>query len=139
MTGRRNRPRRPRASRRAPARPRDGITLVEVLIAVMLISVGVLAVASSSLSTSRLIRASSRDTRAAMIVQSRLDSLASIHCRLLVANNGVVSRTTSHDDGRIVERWTIRDLDNQVQILDTVTIAGRSNALAYESMMPCRN
>src|SRR6185436_10991318 len=60
-----------------PMKPstRDGFTIIEVLIAIMMLSVGVLALASSSGSIARMMYFGQRKTDASALVQSVLDSM----------------------------------------------------------------
>ncbi len=130
---------RPSTQPGAPRR-RAGMTIIEVLVTLLLISVALMALGRTSGAVAALQRGGSYQMRAAMIVQSRLDSLASIACRQLVANGGSVGPiTVTSADGAIVERWRLADLDNVILITDSVTVRGRANVLVYNSMVPCRN
>jgi prepilin-type N-terminal cleavage/methylation domain-containing protein len=57
-----------------------GFTLVEVLMAVMLLAVGLLALAGLGATALRTVRGGSTQTVAAAVAQSRFDSLASVPC-----------------------------------------------------------
>lgn len=132
-----------RSGRRAAAseprtRDRRGMTLVELMVAIMVLSIGLMSLASISSSVARQLAGSNQQTVAAMVVQSRFDSLASVApCRSIVPNGGSKSGTATTRG--VTERWAIRDLANVIQISDSVTFRGRSRPLTYTSLIPCRD
>lgn len=104
----------------------------------MVLSIALLGLAGMSGTVSRQLGAGSRQTAAAMVVQSRLDSLASLApCTSIVAEGGSSSGTATTRG--VTERWTITDGDNVIRIVDSVTFRGRARTLVYESLIPCRN
>lgn len=114
------------------------MTLVELIVAMLVLSIGLMGLASISMTVARQLTGSSRQTFAAMVVQSRFDSLASVApCRSLVANGASRGGTTVTRG--VNERWMIRDLANVIQITDTVTFRGRTRPLTYTSLIPCRD
>ena len=68
----------PRRSRRSASR--DGMTLIELMVAIILLGVGMLGLAGLSVTVAKQQRGGSLQETAALVVQSRLDSLASIQC-----------------------------------------------------------
>lgn len=56
-------------------RSRSGFTLIEVLVAVTMLAIGVVALASAAASTTRMIGRGRIDTRAAQLAALKLDSL----------------------------------------------------------------
>lgn len=56
-------------------RPRSGFTIIEVLVAVTVLSVGLVALAGSSASVSRMINRGKNDTRAAQLATQRVETL----------------------------------------------------------------
>lgn len=130
------------ASGHSPARPlareRRGFSLIELMVAVMVLSIALLGLAGMSGTVSRQLGNGSLQTAAAMVVQSRLDSLASLSpCTSIVAEGGTKSGTATTRG--VTERWSIADGDNVIRIVDTVTFRGRTKPLVYESLIPCRN
>ena len=55
--------------------PRQGFTLIEVLVAILLLGVGVLALASTSAEVTRMIGRGKIETRAAQAASSRMEKL----------------------------------------------------------------
>ena len=118
------------------ARARRGFTIVELLVAMMVLSVGLLALASSAGHMTRQISSASLQTIAAQVAQSRFDSLASVSCAVLPAS-GTVSGTSVTRG--VTERWRVTDGDDVKFILDSITYHGRKRALEYRSVIPCRD
>ena len=122
--------------RRRPVRPRRGVTIVEVLIAMLVLTFGLLGMAGFSLTLTRQFKTSTRQETAALMVQSRLDSIASIRCETL-APSGTQSGTLVRLG--VTEKWSIAD-GNDIKILtDTVTFSPRTVPLVYRSIIPCRD
>jgi len=114
------------------------MTLVELMVALFVLGVALLALAGFSAQVTRQLAGGGRQTVAATIVQSRLDSLSSIApCTTVVPAGGVVtgSRTTRG----VRESWVIRDGNNVIYVTDTVTFRGRTQPLVYQSILVCRN
>ena len=129
--------RRHAAERPAP-RGRDGMTLVELMVALFVLGVALLGMAGFSMQVTRQLAGGGRQTVAATIVQSRLDSLSSIApCRTIIAN-GATSTGTLTTRG-VRESWVIADGNNVIYITDTVTFRGRTRPLVYQSILVCRN
>lgn len=128
--------RRKRVRRRNAAGARKGVTIIEVLVAMMILTFGLLGMAGFSMTMTRQFRASSRQETAALMVQSRVDSVASIRCELLAPSGPQYGTLTALG---VTERWHITD-GNDIKILtDTVTFSPRTRPLAYRSIIPCRD
>ena len=110
-----------------------GFTLVELLVAATLFSVGVLAIAGTSVAIARLERWSARDARAAAAAESRLELLRAQPCAAQSA------RDSSRD---ITEQWAASSPTTGVALLfDSLTIRGDAGWPArtesYLSAAPC--
>jgi type IV pilus modification protein PilV len=98
-------------------RNEKGFTIVEVLIAIIMLTVGVLALASSSASTTRMLSFGQMKTDASAIAQSVLDSLrytaaaTSPKCTALASG----SQTTPPKRG-FTTSWTVTTLGDQRNI-----------------------
>jgi prepilin-type N-terminal cleavage/methylation domain-containing protein len=83
-----------------------GFTLAEVLVAILILSVGLLAIAASSGTVYRLLGYGKRSTEAASLAASRLEwlrreaNLTSPRCTGLVGGTDTVP-------GGVIEQWTV--------------------------------
>jgi type IV pilus assembly protein PilV len=128
------------SARRVPQGPRRpharaGFTLVEVIAAILLLSIGLLAIAGLGIVAAKTTRRGSTQTLASAIAQSRFDSLASLPCNTLAANGPTVGSSTVRG---VVESWRVVDGYNVKRLTDSLTVPGRSTALVYQSVIPCR-
>ena len=86
---------------------RQGFTVVEVLVAIMVLGVGILALVGSSTLVSRMIGEGKRATFATQVAQQRMEFFrrraleTSPNCTNLAAATGTATA------GRISEEWTI--------------------------------
>ncbi len=112
------------------------MSIVELLAAILLLGVGLLGMAMLSVRVMKQQDAASSQQFAALVVQSRLDSLASIHCQSLAPFASQYGTATTRG---ITERWSIVDGNDIKTITDTVTFAARKNPIAYVSVIPCRD
>ena len=115
---------------------RDGMTLIELMVAIILLGVGMLGLAGLSVGVAKQQRGGSLQETAALIVQSRLDSLASIQCAALAPSGSQSGVATTQ---KVRESWVITDGNDIKTIFDTVTFSGRTKALVYKSVIPCRD
>jgi prepilin-type N-terminal cleavage/methylation domain-containing protein len=89
--------------------PRGGFTIVEVLIAIIVLTIGVMALASSAGGITRMMSNGQRKTRSMSVAASTLDSLrqkaysASPKCSGLVSG----SSSTSGYGSMISRAWTV--------------------------------
>ena len=111
-----------------------GFTLVELMVAVMVMTVGVLGLASTAGVVTRLMGGAARQTIAANIVQARFEKLRHTSCAQLTAGTA----TTRH----VSERWTVSFPGTGLAlVVDSVTfstMSGRpSTVRAYRSYVSC--
>ena len=126
-----------RARRVRPAAGnRRGFTIVELIVAIMILTVGLLSLASTAGSMTRIMASSSVQTVAAQVVQSRIDSLSSLDCRTLATAGPVSGSTTVRG---VTEKWTVSDGANVKWVTDSVTYRGLKQPLAYRSVITCRD
>jgi Tfp pilus assembly protein PilV len=125
-----------RFPRRRLTKARAGMSIVELIVAIVLLGVGLLAMASLSVVMSAQTRVSQTQQVAAMVVQSRLDSLASIHCQSLASSGTQTGTTVTRG---VTEKWSVADGNDVKVIRDTVTFKGRKKPIAYLSIIPCRD
>lgn len=125
-----------RGSRRGVTSARKGLTIIEVIIAMIVLTFGLLGMAGFSITMTKQYKASGKQETAALMVQSRIDSIASIRCQLL-APSGPQSGTAVRLG--VTEKWTIVDGVNIKTLTDTVTFTPRVRPLVYRSIIPCRD
>ena len=126
-----------RGVRPAAAPARRGFTLVELVVAIILLSIGILGLASTAGYVTRQMAGSSVQTIAASVAQNRVDSLTSIGCsRLVTPMSG--SATTRG----ITETWAVKDtLMNVKKISLVMTVPlrrGSPKTITYTTFIPCR-
>jgi Tfp pilus assembly protein PilV len=126
-----------RAPRRRVTGARAGMSIVEVILAIVVLSVGVLALAGLAAAASKTIRGGGTQTVAAAVAQSRFDSLASVPCAALAPAGWTTSGSATTRG--VTERWVVTDDRNLKRLADTVRIPGRTNPLVYVSVIPCRD
>jgi prepilin-type N-terminal cleavage/methylation domain-containing protein len=125
------------SSDRPVADSRKGMTLIELMVAMLILGVGLLGMAGVSLTVSRQFGTAARQADAAMIVQSRIDSLSSVACSALAPTSSPVTGVTVTRGVR--ERWSITDGNDIKTIVDSVSFKGRARPLVYTSIIPCRD
>jgi len=86
-------------SRKRRPRLRRGVTMVELMVALMIVSIGLLALASGATLLTRLMGGGAVQTRAAMSANSRMEALRAIPCGSVTSGadtvRGIVSRWTT--------------------------------------------
>jgi prepilin-type N-terminal cleavage/methylation domain-containing protein len=115
--------------------PRRGVTLVEMLVAIVMIAVGAVSLMSVSGSIGRQMGSGMRQTVAASIAQARLDSLTSLACASLDAG----AASGSAQSRGVLESWQVQDGHNIKTISVIITIPDRTLPLRYETIIPCRD
>ena len=120
---------------RPARRPRDGVTLVEILVAVVMLTVAAVGLMSSSAAVANQMGGGVRQTVAASVAQARLDSLTSLSCAQL----GAGAATGSSSTRGVQEAWTVTDGRNIKTIAVNIQIPRRTNTLVYSMVIPCRD
>lgn len=126
---------RPRGAARSGAADRRGFTLIEVIAAIILLTIGLLAVAGLGVVAAKTTRRGSTQTLAAAIAQSRFDSLSSLPCYTLAAAGATSGTATIRG---VQEKWRVVDGWNVKRLTDSLTVPGRTSILVYQSVIPCR-
>ena len=122
--------------RRPAPRKREGMTIIEVIVAMMILTFGLLGMAGFSMTVTKQFKASTKQEAAALMVQSRIDSVASIRCQALAPSG---PQTGTLVNLGVTEKWVIED-GNDIKVLtDTVTFSPRTRPLVYRSIIPCRD
>lgn len=123
-----------RAGEPVPAR-RAGFTLVEMMVAVVILSIGLLGLTTTGAYVLRMVSGGQQQTIAASVVQSRLERLRSLPCATTVSA-GTVNVTTRG----IREQWRPVATTNQVLFVDynvKYSVAGSKRDQSYTFTIPC--
>ena len=119
--------------RGASFKARSGFTIVELVVAIIIMTVGVLALATGSAGVARQMRAGNQSSLAAVIGQSRLETIRSLGCTSL--SNGTATTRG------MTEKWTITWLSGRARaVTESVTYVPRASVtrtLALRSVVPC--
>ena len=109
---------------RRPTGSRAGFTLVELLVAMMVFAVGMLALAATAASVTRMMGGAKRQTLAATVAQSRLEKLRSSPCASLVSGTETVRGVTN--------TWTVTAVSRGVTIKDSVSFPSSRNTRRWK-------
>ena len=96
------------------ARPQAGFTLVELIVTIVILSVGLLGMAGTSAVMTRQIGDGTQMAIAATNAQARFELLRSQDCATLTSGSG--------ESRGVVEVWTVTPLTRAVEVTDKVTI-----------------
>ncbi len=120
------------ATESAP-RVRAGFTMPELLIAIILISVGLLSLASGAVGVLRQMRWGNQSALAAIVATQRMESIRSKGCTYLTSD----STTTRH----LHENWVITVINGKGSaVVESVTYMPRAGLTRYvemRSVVPC--
>jgi prepilin-type N-terminal cleavage/methylation domain-containing protein len=127
--------RRPPRAVGASARPRRGFALPELIVAMVILTVGILALASTAAGVMKQMRSGNQRALAAIVAQSRLEGMRSLQC----ANLSSSSATTRG----LKENWTIGAMmagGRAVAVKESITYvprAGKTSTLVITGLVPC--
>ena len=122
------------AERRGARRPeRRGFTVVEVLVALIVIAVGLLGVAGTAAIALRSASAATREQSAVSRARTALALLESAGCSSAASGE-------RHLPSGLLDRWTVGPLTNRVRLVDVSTDwddTGRRRTLTLRSALLC--
>ncbi len=110
-----------------------GFTLVELMVAMVIMTVGVLGLASTAAVVLRLMGGGAQQTLAANVAQSRFEWLRARQCPLIASGYASVRG--------VREDWTVTTIDpTTFDVVDTVRYTSRAGlrAQAYRSAVRCQ-
>ena len=109
---------------------RQGFTLVELIVAIVLLAIGLGALAGTGTWIAREIAASGRTERAAMIARSRLELLRLAPC---TPGSGII------DHGDLIEQWALSIASGRATVVVSVAArdGGRMHDQQYRSAFAC--
>ena len=111
---------------------REGFTIVELLVALMIFAVGMLGLAATAGSVTRMMGGAKRQVIAATVAQTRLERLRSSPCTSIVSG----ADTTRG----IISTWTVTAVTRGVNISEKVSFKTSKSALrtrTYTTTIPC--
>jgi prepilin-type N-terminal cleavage/methylation domain-containing protein len=112
---------------------RGGFTIIELVVAIIIMTVGVLAIATSSAGVAKQMRAGNQSALASVIAQSRLETIRSLGCSSLSDGSAATRGMT--------EKWNIVWLSTRTRVVtESVTYVPRAKVtrtLALRSVVPC--
>jgi prepilin-type N-terminal cleavage/methylation domain-containing protein len=117
----------------SPSRPRSGFTLVEMMVAVMIMAVGLLAMVSTSAYVVRQVGGGAQQTVAANVIQSRMEWMRSLPCASFTTERSVETRG-------VKEMWKPGVTANKVLAVTYVakySVSGSPKRRDYTVMIPC--
>ena len=95
---------------RSPLRPSQGFTLLEVLVALVLLGVGILGLSGNAALVSRLVGNGSRLTLAATVASNRVEQLRGLPC-----GSARPGRATTRG---VEEQWTVAPLGERAVAIE---------------------
>ena len=103
-------------ARRQPRREsRDGFTLIEMVLALVLVAFGLLALSATSAIVTREVGAAGKRVAAAVVARNRVEWLVLTPCDLLAGG------AAAHEHA-VREWWTVERTDRTVLLRDSVVI-----------------
>lgn len=111
-------------------RARNGFTVIEVIIAIMILSVGIIALVSTAAMATRMIGQGQRYTEAAQMANRRFEILRAMPCDSLAAGADTTDRFT--------ERWTITAVGSGGQRLNLMVQSPTANGFRTDSFSTTR-
>jgi prepilin-type N-terminal cleavage/methylation domain-containing protein len=120
----------------SPLKNRRGVTLVELIVAMTILSVGLLAIVGTSGAIARGLGEARGDNLAAIVAQSRFEEIAGTQCQGMT-----LGQTKTVSTRGVTEKYTVTDGgNNTLLVIDTVTWQTRRGIRkqAFTTLLPCR-
>ncbi len=114
---------------------RSGFTLVEMMVAVVILATGLLGLTTTSAYVLRMVSGGQQQTIAASVVQSRLERLRSLPCATIIS-----AGTTTTTTRGVKEQWKPGATTNQVLFVEynvKYSVAGSKRDQTYTLTIPC--
>lgn len=117
----------------APMRRRDGFTMVELMVAIIVLCVGLLGLASGAVGVLRQTRWGAQSALASVVAQRRMEIIRSKGCSSL-SNGTATTRGLS-------EKWVLTVINGKAQaVVESVTYVPREGMTRWvelKSVVPC--
>ena len=112
-------------------RTRRGSTLIELLVALLLLDLAVLSLASAGAVTARRIGEAGRRSRATLAAANRLERLAILPCAAMSGGGALLERG-------VTETWTAVRNGGSMDLSDSIEIASRTpEHIVVRRRAPC--
>ena len=112
-------------------RQRRGSTLIELLVALLLLDLAILSLATFSAVAARRVGDAGRLSRSSLAATNRLERLASRPCATITAGSLEL-------EPRVAERWTLRRVPGAAEVTDSIDLAaGQGGPVVVRSRIPC--
>lgn len=115
---------------------RRGVTLVELIVAMTILSVGLLAIVGTSGAIARGLGEARGDNLAAIVAQSRFEEIAGTQCQGMT-----LGQTKTVSTRGVTEKFVVTDGgNNTLLVVDTVSWQTRrgTRKQAFTTLLPCR-
>jgi prepilin-type N-terminal cleavage/methylation domain-containing protein len=109
---------------------RNGFTVIEVIIAIMILSVGIIALVSTAAMATRMMGQGQRYTEAAQMANRRFEILRSVSCDSLAGGTAT--------SGNFTERWSITAVGTGGQRLNVAIQSPTSGGFRADSFSSTR-
>jgi len=111
---------------------RQGFTLIELVLAIFIFSVGALGLAATTAQITRSLAASAMRERALKIASARIEQLRSLSCTSVRGGSETVNR--------VVSAWTAAVSGPRITILESVTylLNGAIRTDSYPAVVRCQ-
>ncbi|MGI9076560.1 MAG: type IV pilus modification PilV family protein [Gemmatimonadaceae bacterium] len=117
------------------ARPRNGFTIIELIVAIVILAIGVLGLTGTSAVVSRTLGQGTQHAKAATLAQTRFETMRSSRCP--VSSGNAVA-------GKFTEKWTtVSTLGGSnlrfSEVIDSVfySVGGKAKKQAFRSVVQC--
>lgn len=121
--------------RRRPRAKRAGFTIIEIMVAVVILSIGILGLAATAAVVTRQMTGAVHQNVAANVAYSRMERLRTGNCVAMLDSSNTSGVTTRN----VTEKWTVQRLDNAIGVDLTITykVRGVQKSQFYHSEFPC--
>lgn len=117
------------------AKPRKGFTIIELVVAIVILAIGVLGLTGTSAVVSRTLGQGTQHAQAASVAQTRFETMRSTRCPV---NSGAAT------GGKFTEKWTrVGTLGGAnlrfYEVIDSVSysVGGKAKKQAFRSVVQC--
>lgn len=123
------------SQRRRPRAARAGFTIVEIMVAVVILSIGILGLAATAAVVTRQMTGAVHQNVAANVAYSRMERIRTGNCVAMLDSSNTNGVTTRN----VTEKWQIARLDNAIAVDLRISykVRGVERRQHYHSEFPC--